>query len=125
MVVSQSSRPPRHTRKHRDRVGSVQPLVTTGGGALPLPRPAQPATLTATRVASKAARTLVIGYPLLGNGFMSGYVTMKSQHGLVLKSHTKWKTGSQRRTRKRGTGTCARTNRGRSAQLSCTGKRAT
>jgi hypothetical protein len=26
---------------------------------------------------------------------MSGYVTMKSQHGLVLKSHSEWKTGSQ------------------------------
>lgn len=48
----------------RPLVSSDQPLVTTGG-ALPLPTPAQPATLTAMRVASKAARILVIGTPCL------------------------------------------------------------
>ena len=36
---------------------SDQPFVTMGGGALPLPMPTQPATLTATRVATKAIRT--------------------------------------------------------------------
>src|SRR6516165_4278153 len=41
-----------------------QPLVTTGGGPLPLPMPTQPATLTATRVATKANRTFFIGVPL-------------------------------------------------------------
>ena len=45
---------------------SGQPLVTMGGGALPLPlpMPAQPATLTATRVATKATSTFFIGIPL-------------------------------------------------------------
>ena len=41
-----------------------QPLVTTGGGALPLPMPTQPETLTATRVATKANSTFFIGVPL-------------------------------------------------------------
>ena len=41
-----------------------QPLVTTGGGPLPLPMPTQPATLTATRVATKANSTFFIGVPL-------------------------------------------------------------
>ena len=41
-----------------------QPLVTMGGGALPLPMPTQPETLTATRVATKATSTLFIGVPL-------------------------------------------------------------
>jgi len=44
--------------------GSGQPLVTMGGGALPLPMPTQPATLTATRVATKANSTFFIGVPL-------------------------------------------------------------
>jgi hypothetical protein len=44
--------------------GSGQPLVTMGGGALPLPMPTQPETLTATRVATKANRTFFIGVPL-------------------------------------------------------------
>src|ERR1700720_4619516 len=35
-----------------------------GGGALPLPMPTQPATLTATRVATKAMSTFFIGVPL-------------------------------------------------------------
>src|SRR6185369_9565259 len=45
---------------------SGQPFVTIGGGALPLPlpMPAQPATLTATRVATKAMSTFFIGVPL-------------------------------------------------------------
>src|SRR3974390_1563597 len=42
-----------------------QPLVTMGGGALPLPMPTQPATLTATRVATKATSTFFIGIPLI------------------------------------------------------------
>jgi hypothetical protein len=44
---------------------SSQPFVTIGGGALPLPlpMPAQPATLTATRVATKAMSTFFIGSP--------------------------------------------------------------
>src|SRR3974390_1118056 len=41
-----------------------QPLVTMGGGALPLPMPTQPETLTATRVATKATSTFFIGIPL-------------------------------------------------------------
>ena len=41
-----------------------QPLVTMGGGALPLPMPTQPETLTATRVATKATSTFFIGVPL-------------------------------------------------------------
>ena len=41
-----------------------QPLVTMGGGALPLPMPTQPETLTATRVATKANSTFFIGVPL-------------------------------------------------------------
>jgi hypothetical protein len=44
--------------------GSGQPLVTMGGGALPLPMPTQPETLTATRVATKANSTFFIGVPL-------------------------------------------------------------
>ena len=46
--------------------GIRQPFVTIGGGALPLPlpMPAQPATLTATRVATKAMSTFFIGVPL-------------------------------------------------------------
>ena len=46
--------------------GIRQPFVTTGGGALPLPLPipAQPATLTATRVATNAMSTFFIGVPL-------------------------------------------------------------
>jgi hypothetical protein len=53
-------------RKQRDRNLSGQPFVTTGGGALPLPlpMPAQPATLTATRVATKAMSSFFIGVPL-------------------------------------------------------------
>ena len=43
---------------------SDQPFVTMGGGALPLPTPTQPATLTATRVATKAMSTFFIGVPL-------------------------------------------------------------
>ena len=45
---------------------SGQPFVTMGGGALPLPlpMPTQPATLTATRVATKAMSTFFIGVPL-------------------------------------------------------------
>jgi hypothetical protein len=43
---------------------SDQPFVTMGGGALPLPTPTQPATLTATRVATKAISTFFIGVPL-------------------------------------------------------------
>src|SRR6516225_6840372 len=43
---------------------SGQPLVTMGGGALPLPMPTQPATLTAMRVATKATSTFFIGIPL-------------------------------------------------------------
>src|SRR3974390_2723468 len=35
-----------------------------GGGALPWPMPTQPATLTATRVATKAMSTFFIGVPL-------------------------------------------------------------
>src|SRR6516225_9137809 len=35
-----------------------------GGGALPLPMPTQPETLTATRVATKATSTFFIGVPL-------------------------------------------------------------
>src|SRR6516164_7078769 len=35
-----------------------------GGGALPLPMPTQPETLTATRVATKANSTFFIGIPL-------------------------------------------------------------
>ena len=52
--------------EQRDRNLSGQPLVTMGGGALPLPlpMPAQPATLTATRVATKATSTFFIGIPL-------------------------------------------------------------
>ena len=52
--------------EQRDRNLSGQPLVTMGGGALPLPlpMPAQPATLTATRVATKATSTFFIGVPL-------------------------------------------------------------
>jgi hypothetical protein len=39
----------------------VQPFVTTGGGALPLPiPPAHPATLKATTVASNATTSLFI-----------------------------------------------------------------
>src|SRR5205085_4238328 len=41
-----------------------QPFVTMGGGALPLPMPTQPETLTATRVATKAMSTFFIGVPL-------------------------------------------------------------
>ena len=36
---------------------SGQPFVTIGGGGLPLPMPTHPATLTATRVATKATST--------------------------------------------------------------------
>ena len=43
---------------------SGQPFVTIGGGALPLPMPTHPATLTATRVATKATSTFFIGIPL-------------------------------------------------------------
>ena len=50
--------------EQRDRNLSGQPLVTMGGGALPLPMPTQPATLTATRVATKATSTFFIGIPL-------------------------------------------------------------
>jgi len=50
--------------EQRDRNLSGQPLVTMGGGALPLPMPTQPATLTATRVATKATSTFFIGVPL-------------------------------------------------------------
>jgi len=52
--------------EQRDGNLSGQPLVTMGGGALPLPlpMPAQPATLTATRVATKATSTFFIGIPL-------------------------------------------------------------
>ena len=50
--------------EQRDRNLSGQPLVTIGGGALPLPMPTQPATLTATRVATKATSTFFIGIPL-------------------------------------------------------------
>src|SRR4029077_2614513 len=42
---------------------SDQPFVTTGGGALPLPTPTQPDTLTATRVASSANRSFFIAIP--------------------------------------------------------------
>jgi hypothetical protein len=42
---------------------SVQPFVTIGGGALPLPTPAQPATLTATSVASNANASFFIAAP--------------------------------------------------------------
>jgi hypothetical protein len=38
---------------------SDQPFVTMGGGALPLPMPTQPETLTATRVATKAMSTFL------------------------------------------------------------------
>ena len=51
-------------RKQRDSNLSDQPFVTMGGGALPLPMPTQPATLTATRVATKAMSTFFIGVPL-------------------------------------------------------------
>ena len=49
------------TRSNGDSNFSGQPFVTIGGGAFPLPRPAQPETLTATRVAIKAMSTLFIG----------------------------------------------------------------
>jgi hypothetical protein len=42
---------------------SDQPFVTTGGGALPLPTPTQPDTLTATRVATSANRSFFIAIP--------------------------------------------------------------
>jgi hypothetical protein len=51
-------------RKQRDSNLSDQPFVTMGGGALPLPMPTQPATPTATRVATKAMSTFFIGVPL-------------------------------------------------------------
>src|SRR2546423_7066431 len=53
-------------RKQRDSNLSGQPFVTMGGGALPLPlpMPTQPATLTATRVATKTVSTFFIGVPL-------------------------------------------------------------
>ena len=53
-------------RKQRDSNLSGQPFVTMGGGALPLPLPipTQPATLTATRVATKTVSTFFIGVPL-------------------------------------------------------------
>jgi len=52
--------------KQRDSNLSGQPFVTMGGGALPLPlpMPTQPATLTATRVATKTVSTFFIGVPL-------------------------------------------------------------
>jgi hypothetical protein len=49
---------------------SDQPFVTMGGGALPLPMPTQPATLTATRVATKAISTFFIGVPLFSRHAM-------------------------------------------------------
>lgn len=51
-----------HRRVHRKwfvRSKVVQPFVTTGG-ALPLPIPAQPATLKATTVASNATTSFFI-----------------------------------------------------------------
>jgi hypothetical protein len=52
-------------RNSRGSNASGQPFVTTGGGALPLPKPAQPETLTATRVATKANTSFFIGAPYL------------------------------------------------------------
>ena len=64
MVAPTMSRP--------EQRGMRQPFVTTGGGALPfpLPMPAQPATLTATRVATKAMSTFFIGVPLFSRHAM-------------------------------------------------------
>ena len=52
-----------HSRVHREwfvRSKVVQPFVTTGALPLPLPIPAQPATLKATTVASNAITSFFI-----------------------------------------------------------------
>ncbi len=54
-----------HSGSNRDRIvryEAAQPFVTTGG-ALPLPIPAQPATLNARTVASSAHTSFFIGAP--------------------------------------------------------------
>src|SRR4029079_8522622 len=58
---------PTNAQNRSSRISnSGPPLVTIGGegGAFPLPKPAQPETLTATRVATKANSTFFIGVPL-------------------------------------------------------------
>jgi hypothetical protein len=72
------------------RSASDQPLVTIGG-ALPLPTPTQPETLTATSVATSANRSFFIGIPsgycLCGE--LNGHIATRiSTVELVLKSHS-------------------------------------
>jgi hypothetical protein len=72
------------------RSASDQPLVTIGG-ALPLPTPTQPETLTATSVATSANRSFFIGIPsgycLCGE--LNGHIATRiSAVELVLKSHS-------------------------------------
>src|SRR6516165_4479321 len=68
-----------------------QPLVTTGGGPLPLPMPTQPATLTATRVATKANRTFFIGVPL---SFTPTRGTLSCFAAPLVARRSQWFTGS-------------------------------
>ena len=63
-----------------------QPLVTTGGGALPLPVCAQPATLNSAITAAIAIATFFIPHLL----FRYSLYLNRAIHGpLVLKSHTR------------------------------------
>src|SRR6516164_11640976 len=71
--------------------GRGQPLVTTGGGPLPLAMPTQPATLTATRVATKANRTFFIGVPL---SFTPTRGTLSCFAAPLVARRSKWFTGS-------------------------------
>jgi hypothetical protein len=72
------------------RSASDQPLVTIGG-ALPLPTPTQPETLTATRVATSANRSFFIGIPSgcgLCDELKGVSATRTAAVNLVLKSHS-------------------------------------
>jgi hypothetical protein len=62
MLAARQVRQHAHIRKHRGSNVSDQPFVTTGG-ALPLPTPAQPETLTATSVATRTNNSFFIGAP--------------------------------------------------------------
>src|SRR6516162_10005431 len=68
-----------------------QPLVTMGGGALPLPMPTQPETLTATRVATKANSTFFIGVPFLSRPTR---FTLRASLHRWSPRRTQWFTGS-------------------------------